>query len=76
MAERRVLLEQQAVRVVETHLQFSCKLVITARWNFVVVVIIIIILYYYYYLLTAVELSPGGSGYFTCIQNMKLFNKI
>jgi len=23
-------------------------------------------------LLTAVELPPGGSGYFTCIQNMKL----
>ena len=24
------------------------------------------------YLLTAVGLSPGGSGHFTCIQNMKL----
>ena len=24
------------------------------------------------YLFTTVELSPGGSGYFTCIQNMKL----
>jgi hypothetical protein len=24
------------------------------------------------YLLTATGLSPGGSGYFTCIQNMKL----
>ena len=24
-------------------------------------------------LLTAIGLSPGGSGYFTCIQNMKLF---
>ena len=24
------------------------------------------------YLLTAIRLSPGGSGYFTCIQNMKL----
>jgi len=23
-------------------------------------------------LLTAIELSPGGSSYFTCIQNMKL----
>ena len=23
-------------------------------------------------LLTAIGLSPGGSGYFTCIQNMKL----
>ena len=26
-------------------------------------------------LLTAVGLSPGGSGYFTCIQNMKLVLK-
>jgi len=24
------------------------------------------------YLLTAIGLSPGGSDYFTCIQNMKL----
>ena len=24
------------------------------------------------YLLTAIEFSPGGRGYFTCIQNMKL----
>jgi len=23
--------------------------------------------------LTEIVLSPGGSGYFTCIQNMKLF---
>ena len=28
--------------------------------------------YYYYYLFTAVGLLPGGSGYFTCKQNMKL----
>ena len=27
---------------------------------------------YNIYLLTATVLSPGGSGYFTCIQNMKL----
>ena len=27
---------------------------------------------YYYYLFTAIGLLPGGSGYFTCIQNMKL----
>ena len=27
---------------------------------------------YCIYLLTAVGLSPGGSGYFTCIQNTKL----
>ena len=25
------------------------------------------------YLLTAIWLLPGGSGYFTCTQNMKLF---
>ena len=25
------------------------------------------------YLFTAIRLSPGGSGYFTCKQNMKLF---
>jgi hypothetical protein len=30
--------------------------------------IIIIIIY----LFTAIELLPGGNGYFTCIQNMKL----
>ena len=28
--------------------------------------------YYYYYYLTEIGLSPGGSDYFTCIQNMKL----
>ena len=28
--------------------------------------------YYYYYYLLQIGLSPGGSGYFTCIQNMKL----
>jgi len=27
---------------------------------------------YIIYILTAIGLSPGGSGYFTCIQNMKL----
>ena len=27
--------------------------------------------YYYYYLLTEIGLSPGGCGYFTCIQNIK-----
>ena len=27
---------------------------------------------YIIYLFTAILLSPGGSGYFTCIQNMKL----
>ena len=27
---------------------------------------------YYIYLFTEIGLSPGGSGYFTCKQNMKL----
>jgi len=27
---------------------------------------------YIYNLFTAIDLSPGGSGYFTCKQNMKL----
>ena len=34
--------------------------------TFLKIIIIIIII-------TAIGLSPGGSGYFTCIQNMKLF---
>ena len=34
--------------------------------NNIIIIIIIIVL------LTAIGLSPGGSGYFTCIQNMKL----
>ena len=29
-------------------------------------------IYIYIYILTAIGLSPGGSGYFTCKQNMKL----
>ena len=33
--------------------------------SFVIIIIIIIIF-------IAIGLSPGGSGYFTCIQNMKL----
>jgi hypothetical protein len=33
---------------------------------------VIIYEYNIIYLLTAIRLSPGGSGYFTCIQNMKL----
>ena len=27
---------------------------------------------FYIYIFTAIVLSPGGSGYFTCKQNMKL----
>jgi len=36
------------------------------RHSFIIIIIIIIIIF------TAIGLSPGGSGYFTCIQNMKL----
>ena len=35
-------------------------------------IIIIIIIIIIIYLFTAIGLSPGGSGYFTCKQNMKL----
>ena len=37
-------------------------------WFAKLIITIIII-----YLFTAIGLSPGGSGYFTCKQNMKLF---
>ena len=37
-----------------------------------IIIIIIIIIIILLLLLTAIGLSPGGSGYFTCIQNMKL----
>ena len=33
---------------------------------------IYIYIYLFIYLFTAIGLSPGGSGYFTCIQNMKM----
>ena len=42
-----------------SHLHLLCPLS-----RFIIIIIIIII--------TAIGLSPGGSGYFTCIQNMKL----
>jgi len=32
-----------------------------------------IIVFLFIYLFTSIGLSPGGSGYFTCKQNMKLF---
>jgi len=35
----------------------------SVRFNIIIIIIIII---------TAIGLSPGGSGYFTCKQNMKL----
>ena len=34
------------------------------KWESIIIIIIIIII-------TAIGLSPGDSGYFTCIQNMK-----
>ena len=34
--------------------------------------VIYIYIYIYIYIFTAIVLSPGGSGYFTCKQNMKL----
>ena len=37
-----------------------------------IIIIIILLLLLLLLLLTAIGLSPGGSGYFTCIQNMKL----
>jgi len=36
--------------------------------NFIIIIIILLFIH----LFTAIGLSPGGSGYFTCIQNMKL----
>ena len=41
------------------------KLVINKTLNWLIIIIII-------YLFTAIGLLPGGSGYFTCKQNMKL----
>ena len=40
--------------------------------GFIGLFLIIITLLLLLYLFTAIGLSPGGSGYFTCIQNMKL----
>ena len=37
-----------------------------------IIIIIIIIIVIIILLLTVIGLSPSGSGYFTCIQNMKL----
>ena len=44
----------------------------TGQENFDISFIIIIIIIIITYLLTAVGLLPGGSGWFTCIRNMKL----
>jgi hypothetical protein len=48
--------------------------VLSRRWGggeekgmMMMMIIIIIII-----IITVIELSPGGSGYFTCIQNLKL----
>ena len=41
--------------------------------NFIIIIIILLLLLL---LFSAIWLSPGGSGYFTCIQNMKLVTNI
>ena len=38
----------------------------------VVVVVVLVVVVIVVEVLTAIGLSPGGSGYFTCKQNMKL----
>ena len=40
---------------------------VVMQLHFIIIIIII-------YLFTAIGLSPGGSGYFTCKQNMKSVN--
>ena len=37
-----------------------------------IMIIILLLLLLLLLLLTAIGLSPGGSGYFTCVKNMKL----
>jgi len=39
---------------------------------YTVMVLIVLLFIFYIYLFTAIGLSLGGSGYFTCIQNVKL----
>ena len=43
----------------------------TVRTTFVLIVVVIIIIIIII-LFTAIGLSPGGSGYFTCVRNMNL----
>ena len=45
---------------------FVCNKTLQNSHGFIIIIIIIII-----YLFTAIGLIPGGSGYFTCKQNMK-----
>ena len=47
-------------------------LLIVTACHVIIIIIIIITTKTIIYLLTAIGLSPGGSGYFTCKQNMKL----
>ena len=42
------------------------------RIMMMIIITIIIIIYLFIYLFTAIGLLPGGSGYSTCKQNMKL----
>ena len=46
-----------------------CEELIVWKNSAIIIIIIIIIIIY---LFTAIELSPVGSGYFTCKRNMKL----
>jgi len=39
--------------------------------HYTIIIIIIIIILFYFILLTAIGLSPGGSGYITCTQVWK-----
>jgi len=48
-------------------------LVVNVKIYFIIIIIILLLLLL---LLTAIGLSPGGSGYFTCIQIMKLVTNI
>ena len=46
-----------------TEFNLTCELYLQAHTKLLLLLLL---------LLTAIGLSPGGSGYFTCIQNMKL----
>ena len=46
------------------NLSLPCPPPIPLSWDRIIITI--------KYVFTAIGLSPGGSGYFTCIQNMKL----
>jgi len=49
-----------------------CTILRIYLYFLIIIIIIIIIILLLLLLLTEIGLSPGGGGYFTCIQNMKL----